>query len=145
MGPRVQNYSCRGPGCPPGAGTWHQGGQRGKVGGQASRRSGHVPHDTSPLPALAALVRKLRPREGKLSARLLTSPAAEVGAENRKILLFPTQPFPNQLGGQAIPPFPELQLSSPHALPACLLGTPMEGLISRWFAEAKHHINTEGY
>lgn len=45
------------------------------------------------LPALAALVGKLRPSKGLLSAQVLTA-AAEVGSENPEILLFSAQPHP---------------------------------------------------
>lgn len=92
------------------------------------------------LPALAALVGKLRPKEGKLPAPLLT--AAEVGAENQESFLFPAQPHPKPAGWPGRPPLLRGSvLSSPHVLPAYLLGTPMEELISGWFAEAKPHIN----
>ena len=56
---------------------------------------------------------KLRPGKGQPSALVLTA-AAEAGAENREIFLFPARPAPEQLGGRAGPPphpatFPELE------------------------------------
>lgn len=124
------------------AGPQHPGGRERRGDGQAGGHLATHPVTACRLPALAVLVGKLRLRDGKPSAQLLASPETEVGAENWETFLFPAQPHSNQLGGRA-GPSPSRSFSSRHpsALPACFLATPMDELISGWFAEAKPLIN----
>lgn len=95
------------------------------------------------LPAGAALVGKLRPGESTLSAHLFTS-ATQVlaGAENPERFPFPAQPRPKPAGWPRRPPSGSFSSLITRCPPASLLGTPMEELISGWFAEAKPHMNT---